>query len=143
MQRTIALSAALLSATLMFLIAIAGNIPATAGESMPNVAGKWDGTWTDRAGNGQISFELVQEGTKVEGKQKIGGAIPVYSDRGQLIIGEEIRDGQLEDSTLIYHVVAENLKGQVNFTLTVSGNTMTGTACGETCAVVKMAKSKL
>lgn len=145
MQRTIALSTALVFAMLALLMTMHGNIPATAGESAPNVAGKWEGTWTHRAGSGQISLQLAQEGTKVLGKQQVGGAIPVFGgeQRQQLIIGEEIRDGHLEGSTLIYHVVAENLKGQLNFTLTVSGEAMTGTACGETCATVKLTKSKV
>jgi hypothetical protein len=43
-------------------------------------------------------------------------------------------------SCLIFHVIAENAPRQVNFTLTVSGDAMTGTACGETCATLKLKK---
>jgi hypothetical protein len=145
MQRTITLFTAVLFVILALLMAIHENIPATAGESTPNVTGKWEGSWSHRAGSGQITFQLVQEGTKVIGKQSVVGAMPVYGGEGaqQLVIGEEIRDGHLEDSTLIFHVVAENVKGQLNFTLTVSGDAMTGTACGETCATLKLKKAKV
>jgi hypothetical protein len=144
MQRTIALSIALLVGMLALLIAIHGHLPATAGESMPNVTGKWEGSWNHRIGSGQVTFQLLQEGTKVSGKQSVVGVMPVYGTEAaqQLIIGQEIRDGHLEDSTLIFHVVAENVKGQLNFTLTVSGDAMTGTACGETCAILKLKKAK-
>jgi hypothetical protein len=129
---------------LALLIAIHGHLPATAGESMPNVTGKWEGSWNHRIGSGQVTFQLLQEGTKVSGKQSVVGVMPVYGTEAaqQLIIGQEIRDGHLEDSTLIFHVVAENVKGQLNFTLTVSGDAMTGTACGETCAILKLKKAK-
>jgi len=136
---------ALLLATLSILLAMQGNSPATAGESMPNVTGKWEGSWNHRVGSGQITFQLVQEGTKVTGKQSVVGVMPVYSGEGvqQLVIGQEVRDGQLDGSTLMFHVMAENLKGQLNFTLTVSGDAMTGTACGETCATLKLKKAKI
>ena len=55
----------------------------------------------------------------------------------QIVLGEEIRDGLIEDSTLIFHMRAENAPvEQVNFTLTVSGDTVTGTVCGHTCGIV-------
>ena len=64
------------------LIAMYGHIPVTAGESTPNVAGKWEGTWShQRFGSGEVTFQ------------------------------------------------------------TVSGDTMTGTACGYTCATLKLKKS--
>src|SRR6266511_2317003 len=103
MQRTIALFAAFLSATLMLFIAIPGNIPATAGQSTPNVTGKWEGTWSARAGTGQITLHLLQEGNKVTGKQNVVQVMPVFgTQQTQLNIGEEIREGELEDSTLTF-----------------------------------------
>jgi hypothetical protein len=37
-------------------------------------------------------------------------------------LGEEIREGHIDDSTLIFHVAAPDLPArQVNFTLTVKG----------------------
>jgi hypothetical protein len=146
MPRTVALSAALLSATLMLLIAMHGTIPATAGESMPNVTGKWEGTWNSRgrAGSGEITLHLLQEGNKVTGKQSVVDIFPVFGPRQEpLVIGEEIRDGSIEDSTLHFHVMAENVQGQLNFTLTVSGDSMTGTMCGYNCANLKLKKAKM
>jgi len=97
----------------------------------------------DRLGSGQIKLRLAQEGTKVSGKQSVVGVIPLYGTGGQqIMLGEDIREGTLEDSTLIFHVTADNAPGQVNFTLTVSGETMTGTACGYTCATLKLKKSQ-
>jgi hypothetical protein len=147
MQRTVALSAVLVSATLMLLIAMHGNLAATAGESMPNVTGKWEGTWNarGRAGSGQITLHLLQEGNKVTGKQNVVDIFPVFGPQatGPLVIGEEIRDGSIEDSTLHFHVTAENVQGQLNFTLTVSGDSMTGTMCGYHCANLKLKKAKM
>ena len=146
MQRTVALSAALLSATLMLLIAMHGNLAATAGESMPNVTGKWEGTWNarGRAGSGQITLHLRQEGNKVTGKQSVVDILPVFGQRQEpLVVGEDIRDGSIEDSTLHFHVTAENVQGQLNFTLTVSGDSMTGTMCGYNCANLKLKKAKM
>jgi hypothetical protein len=145
MSRTSALSVAALFAMLAILFAVQGNLPAMAGESMPNVTGKWEGSWNHRIGSGQVTFQLVQEGSKVIGKQSVVGVMPVYGTQQaqQLVIGEEVRDGVLDGSTLMFHVVAENVKGQLNFTLTVSGDTMTGTACGDTCATLKLKKAKV
>jgi hypothetical protein len=145
MQRTIALSTALVAATLMLLIAMHGNIPAIAGQSAPNVSGKWEGTWRgSRGGTGEITIHLLQEGNKVTGKQNVVQVMPVFgTQQTQLNIGEEIRDGEIEDSTLTFHVIAENVEGQLNFTLTVSGDSMTGTACGYNCAKLKLTKAKM
>jgi hypothetical protein len=53
-----------------------------------------------------------------------------------------VREGHLEDSTLIFYVGAPDTPGgRVNFTLTVSEQTMTGTACGYTCATLKLKKA--
>jgi len=146
MQRTVALSAALLSATLMLLIVIHGNIPATAGESMPNVTGKWEGTYDGRGrfGSGQITLHLLQEGNKVTGKQSVVDLIPVWGTEAaasDIVVGEEIRDGEIDGSTLHFHVTTEGVKGSLNFTLTVSGDTMTGTICGYNCGKLKLKKA--
>jgi hypothetical protein len=132
-------------ATLALMFASHGDGPANAGTATPNVAGTWEGTWSHRIGSGQITLRLAQEGTKVTGKQSVVGVVPVFdTGQQQIVLGEEIRDGQLEDSTLIFHVRAENAPvDRVNFTLTVSGNTMTGTVCGHTCGIVKLKKSSL
>ena len=58
----------------------------------------------------------------------------------QMTIGEEVRDNRIEDSTLIFHVVADNAPGHINFTLMVSGKTVTGTACGYTRTTLKLKK---
>ena len=68
--------------------------------------------------------------------------IPVFGEPRPSKLGAEIRDGTLEDSTLIFHVDAPDAPGgQANFTLTVSGETMTGTVCGFTCGTVRLKKS--
>jgi hypothetical protein len=148
MQRTIALSTALLSVTLMFLIAIHGTIPASAGEATPNVTGKWEGTYDGRGrfGSGQITFHLRQEGNKVTGKQSVVDLIPVWgsqTDASTIVVGEEIRDGEIDGSTLHFHVTTEGVRGQLNFTLTVSGDTMTGTVCGYNCGKLKLKKAPM
>jgi hypothetical protein len=117
---------------------------ALAGTATPNVAGMWEGDWRHRIGSGQITLRLAQEGTTVIGKQSVVGVVPVFDTRQQIVLGEEIRDGQLEDSLLMFHVRAEHTYfNQVNFTLTVSGDTMTGTLCGLTCGLIKLKRSKL
>jgi hypothetical protein len=148
MERTIALSTALLSVTLMCLIAIYRTIPASAGASTPNVTGKWEGTYESRGrfGSGQITLHLLQEGNKVTGKQSVVDLIPVWGTEAaasDIVVGEEIRDGEIMDSTLHFHVTAENVQGQLNFTLTVSGDSMIGTVCGYNCATLKLKKAPM
>jgi hypothetical protein len=146
MPRTTVLLSALVVATLALIFAGHSEGPAVAGTSAPNVAGTWEGTWSHRIGTGQITLRLTQDGTKVSGKQSVVGVVPVFGDPSQqeIILGEEIHDGHLEDSTLIFHVRAENAPvDQVNFTLAVSGDTMTGTVCGYNCGVVKVKKSRM
>jgi hypothetical protein len=145
MERTIALSTALLSVTLMCLMAIHGTIPASAGEAMPNVTGKWEGTYEGRGrfGSGQITFHLRQEGNKVTGKQSVVDLIPVWGTEAaasDIVVGEDIRDGEIDGSTLHFHVTTEGVRGYLNFTLTVSGDTMTGTVCGYNCGKLKLKK---
>jgi hypothetical protein len=80
----------------------------------------------------------------VTGEQSLPAVMPVFGGEGQrqITLGTEVREGHLEDSTLIFYVRAPDTPGdRVNFTLTVSGETMTGTACGYTCATLKLKKA--
>jgi hypothetical protein len=147
MDRTIALATALLSATLMLFIAMHRTVPATAGESTPNVTGKWQGSYDFRGGrfgSGEISFDLAQQGNKVTGRQSLVDLQPAWgteSGASTIPVQPDIRDGEVMGSTLHFHVPAENVQGNLNFTLTVSGDTMTGTMCGYYCANLKLKKS--
>jgi hypothetical protein len=72
------------------------------------------------------------------------GVVPVFGSQREISLGEEIQGGHLEDSTLIFHVRAENAPvDRVNFTLTVSGESMVGTVCGYTCGKVRVKKSSM
>jgi hypothetical protein len=144
MPRSIMLFTTLVLATVALMLVGAGDRGAIAGTATPDVAGSWEGTWTHRQGSGQITLRLAQEGTKVTGRQSLAGVIPLFgAQKGrQIKLGQEIRDGHLEDSTLIFNVQADVPRRQVNFTLTVSGETMTGTVCGDTCGTVKLQKSR-
>src|SRR5262245_52524258 len=103
----------------------AGDRGAIAGTATPNVAGTWEGTWRHRQGSGQITLRLAQEGTTVTGRQSVVGVTPLFGAQRrrigrQIKLGQEVRDGHIEDSTLIFHVQALDLPGrQVNFTLTI------------------------
>jgi hypothetical protein len=144
MQRLLMLCMVLVGVMVALMGAGHGDGLALAGTATPNVAGTWEGTWSHRIGSGQITLRLAQEGTTVTGKQSVVGVVPVFDTRQQIVLGEEIRDGQLEDSMLMFHVRAENAPfDRVNFTLTVSGDTMTGTVCGYTCGVMKLKRSKI
>jgi hypothetical protein len=135
MQRKVLVGVTVLIALSALMITTGGGGQASAGAAAPNVAGNWEGTWTHRVGSGQITLQVSQEGTKVTGRQSVTGVIPVFGSerRSQLTLSPDISDGVLEDSTLIFHVTSPDAPGgQVNFTLTVSGETMTGTACGFT-----------
>jgi hypothetical protein len=144
MQRLLMLCTVLMGVMAALMVAGHGDGLALAGTATPNVAGMWEGTWSHRIGSGQITLRLAQEGTTVIGKQSVVGVVPVFDTRQQIVLGEEIRDGQLEDSLLMFHVRAEHTYfNQVNFTLTVSGDTMTGTLCGLTCGLVKLKRSKI
>jgi hypothetical protein len=130
----------------MFALLLGGHNAgsARAGTAAPNVAGKWQGTWMHRVGSGQITLQLAQEGTNVTGEQSLPSVMPLFGGEGTqpIRLGTEVREGHLEDSTLIFHVGAPDTPGgRVNFTLTVSGETMTGTACGYTCATLKLKKA--
>jgi hypothetical protein len=143
MPRTIILLTALVLVTLALMLAGSSEGPAVAGTSTPNVSGTWQGTWSHEIGSGQITLRLAQEGTKVIGKQSVVNVMPVFgSQQTTYTLGEDIQDGTLENSTLIFHVRAEDAPvDRVNFTLTVSGDSMTGTVCGHTCGKVRMKKS--
>jgi hypothetical protein len=144
MSRTIVLCAALALTTFALMLGGHNAGSARAGTAAPNVTGKWQGTWMHRAGSGQITLQLAQKGTEVTGEQSLPAVMPVFGGEGQrqITLGTEVRGGHLEDSTLIFHVVAPDTPaGQVNFTLTVGEETMTGTACGYTCATLKLKKA--
>jgi hypothetical protein len=144
MQRLLTLYTALVLVMAALMGAGHADRLALAGAATPTVAGMWEGTWSHRIGSGQITLRLAQEGTTVTGKQSVVGVVPVFDTRQQIVLGEEIRDGQLEDSLLMFHVRAENAPfDRVNFTLTVSGDTMTGTVCGYTCGLMKLKRSKI
>ena len=143
MQRLLMLCMVLVGVMAALTGAGHGDGLALAGPATPNVAGMWEGTWSHRIGSGQITLRLAQEGTTVIGKQSVVGVVPVYETR-QFVLGDEIMDGKLEDSLLMFHVRAENAPfDRVNFTLAVSGDTMTGTVCGHTCGVVKLKRAKI
>jgi hypothetical protein len=143
MPRTIMLFTGLVLAMLALILAGNGGGPAVAGTSTPNVSGTWQGTWRHEIGSGQITLQLAQEGTKVMGKQSVVNVMPVFGSQQQTYtLGEDIQDGTLENSTLIFHVRTENAPvDRVNVTLTVSGDTMTGTVCGYTCGKMSLKKS--
>jgi hypothetical protein len=144
MLRTIVRCAAF--ALAMFALMLGGHNAgsARAGTAAPNVAGKWEGTWMHRVGSGQITLQLAQEGTKVTGEQSLPSVMPLFGGEGTqpIRLGTEVREGHLEDSTLVFNVEAPDTPGgQVNFTLAVSEQAMTGTACGYTCATLKLKKA--
>ena len=142
MPRTRVRYAALALATLALMLGGHQAGSARAGTATPNVAGKWEGTWTHPAGSGQMTLQLAQEGTKVTGRQSLSGVVSLFGDQPQIPLGTEVREGHLEDSTLIFYVTApETPGGRVNFTLTVSEQTLTGTACGHTCATLNLTKA--
>ena len=149
MRRNIMLFTTLLLATGALRLVGAGDRGAIAGTATPNVAGTWEGIWSHRQGSGQITLRLAQEGTTVTGRQSVVAVTPLFGAqrgrrRGRITLGQEVRDGRIEDSTLIFHVQALDLPSrQVNFTLTVSGETMTGTVCADTCGTMKLQKSNL
>jgi hypothetical protein len=89
-------------------------------------------------------LRLSQDGTKVSGTQSVTGVIPVFGSeaKDKLTLAPEIQEGMLEDSTLMFHVKSPDAPGgQVNFTLTVSGDSMTGTVCGFTCGTIRLKKA--
>ena len=144
MQRKALVGTTLLIALLALIVTVNGDGQAIAGTAAPNVAGKWEGSWTHRVGSGQITLQLAQQGTTVTGRQSVTGVIPVFSDARSLALSPEIREGTLEDSTLIFNVASSDAPGgQVNFTLAVSGETMTGTVCGFTCGTLRLKKSSM
>lgn len=148
MPRNIMLFMTLLFATVALMLVGARPRGSVAGTGTPDVTGTWQGTWSHRHGSGRITLQLAQEGTKVTGRQSVVSVTPLFgAQRGRRIgqpvkLGREIRDGHIEDSTLIFNVEALDLVSrQVNFTLTISAETMTGTVCADTCGTMKLQKS--
>src|SRR5262245_45282769 len=120
MQRKALVGTTVLIALLALMVTVNEDSQAIAGTPAVNVAGKWEGTWTHRVGSGQMTLQLSQEGTKVTGRQSVTGVFPVFGgpERGKLTLSPEIREGTLEDSTLIFDVASPDAPGgQVNFTL--------------------------
>jgi hypothetical protein len=143
MRRKPMLWTAVVLAMVAIILADHGGGPPIAGTPTPNVSGTWQGSWRHEIGSGQITLQLAQEGTKVIGQQSVVNVMPVFgSEATTYTLGAYIQDGHLENSTLIFHVRAENAPvDRVNFTLTVSGDTMTGTVCGYTCGTIRATKS--
>ena len=144
MPRTILWLTALLLTTVGVMLAVHGHERAIAGTTTPNVAGTWEGTWSHRAGSGRITLRLAQEGTTVTGRQSVVGVVPVFDRhrRQQIRLAEAIREGHLENSTLIFNVeVRDGPERQVNFTLSVSDDSMVGTVCAFTCGTVRLKRS--
>jgi hypothetical protein len=74
------------------------------------------------------------------------GVVPVFGSerKDKLTLTPEIREGTLEDPTLIFQVLSPDATGgQVIFTLPVSGGTMTGTVCGFTCGTLNLKKPSM
>ena len=141
MPRKTILFTAFVLAILALILASHGDGPVIAGTATPNVAGTWEGSSSHRIGSGQLTPRLAQDGTKVTGRQSVVGVIPIFNTQQSYSLGQDIQDGTLEDSTLIFHVRTENAPvDRVNFTLTVSGDTMTGTVCGHTCGTLRLKK---
>jgi hypothetical protein len=134
----------LVTAGVALMAALTGGDYARAGTTAPNVAGTWEGGWVHSMASGQITLQLTQEGTRVTGKSTVTGLMPVIDTTAARpeALGQEVREGILEGSTLIFHVAARGGPSErVNFTLTVGPEEMTGTACGFTCATVKLKKA--
>ena len=145
MTRSAGMSTMLLTAGLVLIAVLHGGDRTSAGTPAPNVAGRWEGSWVHRLASGHITLELTQKGTTVTGKTTVTNMMPVVEGISgtPTALGPEVRDGTLEGTTLIFHVEARGAtRDQVNFTLTVGHKDMTGTACGYTCATVKLKKTK-
>jgi hypothetical protein len=145
MRHPITVCAALVLVMVALMVAGHDDGPALAGTAAPpDVAGKWEGSWIHQMASGHVTLQLTQEGTRVTGKSTVTGLMPVIevTSGTPQALGQEVRDGILEGSTLIFHVAARGGPSeQVNFTLTVGPEDMTGTACGFTCATVKLKKA--
>jgi hypothetical protein len=111
MPRRIVLCAAFAFATFALMLGGHNAGSARAGTAAPNVDGKGEGTWMHPAGSGQITLELAQEGTRVTGKQSLAAVIPVFEGAEPIRLGTEVREGHLEDSTLIFYVGAPDTPG--------------------------------
>jgi hypothetical protein len=90
-----------------------------------------------------MTLQLAQEGTTVTGRQSVDGVVPVFDrHRRRIRLARQIREGYMEDSTLIFNVeVLDGPERQINFTLNVSDDGMVGTVCGFTCGTVRLKRS--
>src|SRR5262245_43109679 len=138
MPRKMLMCTALLLTAVAFTCVDGGDPCAAADTAPPNVAGTWRGSWRQRSDRGRLTLSLAQKRTQVMRRQSLVSVAYVFSRQSirrigqQVRLGRDIRDGHLEDSTLMFHVVAPDLPiGRVNFTLTISGETMTGTMCAD------------
>jgi hypothetical protein len=80
----------------------------------------------------------------VTGRQSVIGVLPVNDPhrRQQIRLAEQIREGTIEDSTLIFNVeVLDGPERQVNFTLSVNEDSMVGMVCTFTCGTVRLTRS--
>jgi hypothetical protein len=115
MPRKTILFTAFVLAILALILAGDGDGPVIAGTATPNVAGTWEGSWSHRIGSGQITLRLAQEGTKVTGRQSVVGVMPVFETEQSYSLGQDIQDGTLENSTLIFHVRTQNAQTSSRF----------------------------
>jgi hypothetical protein len=103
------------------------NVPteaATRNDTAPNVAGKWQISWTDRNGNPkQATLQIQQDGSKLTGD--------FTSERGNFPL-----TGSLQGSQVSLTVKAKRRKA--SFTGTVDGESMKGsTEQGKTWTAVR------
>lgn len=88
MPRKTILFPAFVLAMLALMVAGHSEGPAVAGTSSPNLSG----TWRHEIGSGQITLQLVQEGTKVIGKQSVVNVMPVFGSQDTTYsLGEDIK----------------------------------------------------
>ena len=143
MPRKTILFTAFVSAILALILAGHGDGPVMAGtvhaQRLRDLAGELEASdwqWPDHAAAGP-------RGHQGHGPAKCGQCdAPVRLPTTTYTLGQDIQDGELEDSMLTFHVRAQNAPvDRVNVTLTVSGDTMTGTVCGHTCGKMSLKKS--
>ena len=100
MQPKVLVGTTVLIALLALMVTMNGDGQAIAGTAAPNVAGKWEGSWTHRVGSGQITLQLAQEGTNVTGRQSVTGVLPVFGGEGRTLkLSPDIREGTLEQTS--------------------------------------------
>jgi hypothetical protein len=106
-------------------------VGAPSAQTPPNVAGKWEGTWTAKEaaqGNGSISMNLTQAGNKVTGDLAMTGTQVQRSGQVTMLVsGNEV-----------YFVYPTGVTGY----LTVSGDEMKGVLGGVGPADVTLKRKK-